>query len=294
MKKIYLVIFVMSTILLPVYAQDDLMKQLESTTPPAKEPVLATFKSTKIINVQTNETNKKRNLDFRVTHLFGNIGEESGGGVHNLYGLDQSQDIRIAFHYGITDKLMVGLSRAKRDENFEGEVKYRLLEQTTDDKSPLAITLFGQSSLTGRENIAGLYDKFEHRMNHCAQIIFARKFSSRFSFQIVPSIVHRNIVNVEDENDLYSIGGGFRYKFTKSASVIADYFYTLNRPEAIKDNYYDPLGIGFEIETGGHVFTIMFTNASGILENDYIPNTVDSWSDGGFKFAFNISRTFKL
>jgi hypothetical protein len=275
-------------------AQDDLLKQLETQTPSAKEPVIATFKSTKIINVQTNETNKKRNLDFRVSHLFGNVSKESGGGSHNLYGLDQSNDIRIAFTYGITDRLMIGVSRCKRDENFDGDLKFRLLEQTTDNKSPLAITLFGQSTLSGKENIGGLYDKFEHRINHCAQIIFARKFSSNFSFEIVPSYVHRNIVSIGDENDLYSIGGGFRYKFTKSASVIADYFYTLNRPELTADDHYDPLGIGFEIETGGHVFTIMFTNASGILENDYIPNTVDSWSKGGFKFAFNISRTFKL
>jgi hypothetical protein len=292
MKRILPAVFLF--ISLSVFAQDDLMKELEGQTTPSDEPVMATFKSTKIINIQTNETNKKRNLDFRVAHLFGNVGEESGGGIHNLYGLDQSNDIRIAFHYGITDKLMVGVSRAKRNENFEGEIKYRLLEQTENGKVPLAITLFGQSTLSGRENIGGLYDKFDHRINYCTQMIIARKFSSKFSLQIVPSYVHRNIVNIDDENDLYSIGGGFRYKFTKSASVIADYFYTLNRPEYFDDYNYDPLGIGFEIETGGHVFTIMFTNASGILEADYIPNTVDSWSDGGFKFAFNISRTFKL
>jgi hypothetical protein len=293
MNKILLAISLLISFV--AQAQDDIMKQLEEQSKPTeKQPVIGTFKSTKIINVQTNETNKKRNLDFRVSHLFGNVGEESGGGVHNLYGLDQSADIRIAFHYGITDKLMVGLSRAKREENFEGEIKYRVVEQTEDGKMPLAITVFGQSTLSGRENVAGLYDKFEHRMNHCAQLIIARRFSSKFSVEIVPGIVHRNIVNFNDENDLYSIGGGFRYKFTKSASVIADYVYMLNRPEEIADNYYDPLGIGFEIETGGHVFTIMFTNASGILESDYIPNTVDSWGDGGFKFAFNISRVFKL
>src|SRR6267154_6132981 len=110
-----------------LFAQDDLMKQLESQSTTSHEPVIATFKSTKIINVQTNETNKKRNLDFRVTHLFGNMGSESGGGVHDLYGLDQSNDIRIAFHYGISDKLMAGVSRAKRDENLEGELKYKLI-----------------------------------------------------------------------------------------------------------------------------------------------------------------------
>ena len=293
MKKRYLLFF-LASIGLNAAAQNDLMKQLEAQNKPAHEPVIATFKSTKIINVQTTETNKKRNLDFRVTHLFGNIGSESGGGPHDLYGLDQSNDIRIAFHYGITDKLMAGVSRAKRDENLEAELKYRLLEQTEDDKVPLAITLFGQSTYTTKANVEGLYDKSVHRFNHCAQMIIARKFSAKFSFELVPSIVHRNIVSLDDENDLYSLGGGFRYKFTKSAAIIADYMYTLNRPDFSKNDHYDPLGVGVEIETGGHVFTIMFTNASGILEDDYISNTVDSWSKGGFKFAFNISRTFKL
>jgi hypothetical protein len=130
-------------------------------------------------------------------------------------------------------------------------------------------------------------------MNYCGQVIIARKFSPRFSFEVIPSIVHRNIVNAGDKNDLYSIGGGLRYKFTKSASVITDYFYTPARPEVYPE-HFNPVGVGLEIETGGHVFTLMFTNASGILESDYIPNTVDSWNKGGFKFAFNISRTFKL
>ena len=294
MKQLYLVIFLMTSFVMTSFAQDDMMKQLEEQTKAKKEPVIATFKSTKIINIQTNETNKKRNLDFRVSHLFGNVGKESGGGPHDLYGLDNSNDIRIAFTYGITDKLQIGVSRCKRDENFEGDIKYKLLEQTTDNKVPMAITLFGQSTLSAKENTEGLYDEFVHRFTHCAQLIIARKFSPNFSFEIVPSYVHRNIVEEFDENDLYSVGAGFRYKFTKSAAIIADYVYTLNRPEATKDNHYDPLGIGFEIETGGHVFTVMFTNASGILENDYVPNTVDTWSKGGFKFAFNISRIFKL
>jgi hypothetical protein len=294
MKQLYLVIFLLNIFSLTSSAQDDMLKQLEEQSKTAKEPVIATFKSTKVINIQTNETNKKRNLDFRVTHLFGNIGKESGGGPHDLYGLDNSNDIRIALTYGITDKLMVGLSRCKRDENIVGEIKYKLLEQTTDNKMPIAISVYGQSSLSAKANSEGLYDEFVHRFNHCAQLIIARKFSSKFSFEVVPSYVHRNIVEPYDENDLYSVGAGFRYKFTKSAAIIADYFYTMNRPEATKDNHYDPIGVGFEIETGGHVFTIMFTNASGILENDFIPNTVDTWSKGGFKFAFNISRIFKL
>jgi hypothetical protein len=130
-------------------------------------------------------------------------------------------------------------------------------------------------------------------MNYCGQVIIARKFSSRFSAELVPSIVHGNIVEPNADNELFSLGGGARWKFTHSAAIVADYFYNFwNANDKI--NHENPLGVGIEIETGGHVFTVMFTNAIGLLETDFLPNTVDSWSKGGFKFSFNISRIFKL
>ncbi|MBP6334595.1 MAG: hypothetical protein KA444_03910 [Bacteroidia bacterium] len=273
-------------------AQDDLLnKLLEETGPAKREYVLATFKGDKIINIQTNETVKKNNLDVRINHLFGNIGAESGGGFHNLYGFDQSQDIRIAFHYGITDRLMTGVSRSKRNENFEGLVKYKLLQQTTDNGMPISVTVF--SNVTYSAKAAALVEKDIHRFTYNTQAIFTRKFSSKFSLAIIPSYLHRNFVEADDENNTFSIGTGLRLKITQSTSLITDYFHTF-RPTMPGTEYYDPFGIGVEIETGGHVFSLMLTNASGIIENDYLVNTVDSWSKGGMKFCFTISRMFKF
>ncbi len=283
--------FLMTLLCTGVFAQDDLLMQLQKDQSPVPEKVIATFKGNKIINIQTNETVKKKNLDFRVNHLFGNIGKESGGGIHTLYGFDQSNDIRIALQYGVSDKFTVGVSRCKRNENLEGLLKYRVLEQSTDDKIPLAISVFGNTTLTTKSG--ELVDKFEHRLTYCSQVIFARKFSSHFSFEIVPSYLHCNYVLENDKNDLVSLGAGARYKFTRSASIIADYFFTSERKNLFED-HFNPIGFGFEIETGGHVFTVMFTNASGILENDFLANTVDDWMKGGIKFSFIISRMFKF
>ncbi|HNS12814.1 MAG TPA: DUF5777 family beta-barrel protein [Bacteroidia bacterium] len=275
-----------------LFAQEDLLSKLENETMSDKPVyVLASFKGDKIINIQTNETVKKNNLDVRVNHLFGNIGKESGGGFHNLYGFDQSQDIRIAFHYGITDKLMAGLSRSKRNENFEGLLKFKLLQQTTDNKIPLSLTIFGNATYSARSG--SLVDKDIHRLTYNSQVIISRKFSPKFSLVLTPSYLHRNFVEAEDENDIFSIGGGFRIKLTQSTSLIADYFHSF-RPKISGTEYFAPLGIGIEIETGGHVFSIMFTNASGILENDYLVNTVDDWAKGGIKFSFIVSRMFKF
>jgi hypothetical protein len=272
-------------------AQDDLLKELLTESSPAKVRVIATFKGNKIINIETNETVRKKNLDIRISHLFGNIGTESGGGIHNFYGLDQSADIRIGFHYGISDRLMVGVSHIKRNENFEALAKFRVFEQTTDNAVPLGMTLFGNTTYSIR--YFDLFDKDIYRLTYCAQAIFTRKFSTKFSMAITPVFIHRNFVTADDENNTFSLSAGFRYKFTRSASVIADYSHTFGR-ENVLIRYYNVAGLGVEIETGGHVFSIMFTNAAGVIENDYLVNTQDNWSDGGIKFSFNISRMFRF
>lgn len=287
-----------------IFAQEDLLKLAEEEQNTSNEKITATFKSTKIINAHTIETLKARNLDFRIGHRFGNIGSASGGGVHSFYGLDNASDIRIALEYGITNNLMIGISRNKRFENVEGLIKYKLLQQTTNNKVPLSIALFANTAITPREDVDDAWTKTAHRMSYTFQAILARKFSSAFSLAILPTLVHRNYVKVFvnpsngsiDENDLYSLGVGGRLKITKRTAIIADYFYTFSeyRKDNTSTSYYNPLGVGVEIETGGHVFSIMFTNASGIIENDYIPNTTDTWTEGGYKFSFNISRVFKI
>ena len=270
-------------------AQDDMMAMLRQQSDSSAETVIATFKSPKLINLQSPETVKKRNLEFRITHLFGNIGLQSGGGVHTLYGFDQSNDIRIGFTYGLTDRLNIGISRFKRFENLMGEIKFRALEQTSDGSMPFSLTLWTNGAYSPR--IYSEFTKSVYRLTYATQAILARKLSSSLSLELVPSWVHQNLVDPIYENDLYSLGAGGRVKFTRSASIVVDYMYTFNRPET-DTIHFDPLGVGLEIETGGHVFTIMLTNASGILENDYVPHTVDSWEKGGMKFSFHITRMF--
>lgn len=289
---------------IPSYAQNDDWKKVldESASSEKGEPVLATFKTTRIINAQTIETVKARTLDFRVSHRFGAIGSNSGGDAHNLYGFDVSSDIRLAFEYGITDRLTVGFGRSKRMENLQGLIKYRLLQQTTDNKIPFAVTLYSDAAFSPEKDVDSNYVKWQHRLNYTTQLLIARKFSSGISFQLMPTWVHRNYVTYfDDENDLFSLGVGGRIKISKRSAIIFDYFHTFSKFRQnsgdyfyVANKYYPPLGLGWEIETGGHVFSIMFTNSAGIIESDFISNTTDSWLDGGFRFSFNISRNFGL
>jgi hypothetical protein len=274
-------------------AQEDLLTQLEREAPKSDRVVFASFKTTRIVNGHSIETVGKNSLDFRITHHFGDVSGQ-GGGVHTLFGFDQASDIRLAFEYGITDRLTAGIGRSKIGEMVDGYLKYRLISQTTDNKIPVSVTLFTNAAITAQKQIAEEYEVFAHRLSYTYQALIARKFSSKFSFQLAPTFIHRNyIFNPSDENDLFSIGVGGRIRLTKSFALLADYFYTFSVfRKNNNQTYFLPLGLGVEIETGGHVFHIFFTNNAAILENSFIANTTSSWTKGEFKFGFNISRTF--
>ncbi|MBN8701715.1 MAG: hypothetical protein J0M08_01495 [Bacteroidetes bacterium] len=295
-----------------VFCQEDLLSLVE---PDAKsealnEKVSATFKTTKIINAQTTESVKKNTLDFRITHRFGNMGEKSNGGVHTLWGLDNSNDIRFSFDYGITDKLAVGIARSKMNELIDGSIKFRFLEQKKK-KMPISAALFlmaGYNPQRSTDFYAGtvgvIENKAIHRISYTSQLIIASKLSDRISIEILPTYVHRNFVKryinpdngKEDENGILSVGFGGRIKITKRFCLLADYFYVVSdyRTKNPTTPFYNPLAVGFEVETGGHVFHVDFTNATGIVENNFIPFTNDTWTKGGYKLGFNISRVFNF
>jgi len=264
--------------------EDDLFAMLEDDEEQVSEPVFATFKTTRLINTYTNETLGKGDLDFRIDHRFGNMSD----GYEVLYGFDDIADMRLAFEYGISENLMIGLGRSKGGF-MDGFIKYKTLEQTTDNKMPVGLTLFAN---TGIEINDGEYDEFAHRVNYAYQAIIARK-QGDFSFVLSPTLVHQNIADSTDQNDLFALGVGVRYAFTKSSSVIIDYFHNFDNLRQIGNgNFFPPIGIGYEVETGGHVFQIMLTNATYITPNRFVTSTIDNPMDGDIKFAFNISRVF--
>lgn len=260
--------------------------------------IQATFKSPRLVLLQTNETQKAKNLAFWVGHRFGDIGGEFGGS-HTLFGLDVATDLYLGFDYGITDALTVGIGRSKFNESYSGLVKYRLLWQD-EEGMPVSVTLFGQSSWITREPFSNNeFDKESDRISHFLQVIMARKFSPGISLMIAPGYLFRpeaQIQDFEDSENLFALGFGARFKVFKRISIIADYTIVngLSRPDDLQTDYYNPFGVGVEIETGGHVFALNFQNSQAIIANNFIANTTKSWSDGGVRFGFMISRNFNL
>lgn len=294
MSKIYLLLIVFSLSYYPGTAQnlDSLMRDISAEQD--TDIVTTSFKSSRLILSQTTTMVKKHDLDFKVIHRFGDVGGTDGGSK-TLYGFDNSSDIYIGFEYGISDRFNISFGRSKFEQLLDLQLKYALLQQKNQGGSPLSLSALIKTGFTPYKVNTNVFDDYGNRFSHFVQAIISRKFSPNLSLQVSPGFLFRNLVLASgDERTLFSTGIAGRYKFTKRFGIVADY-YLINsdyRKDNPNVNFYDPLGLGIEIETGGHVFTMNFANAKAIAENNFLPNTTSSWSKGQYRFGFTISRMF--
>ncbi|MBD0403465.1 DUF5777 family beta-barrel protein [Flammeovirga sp. EKP202] len=268
------------------FAQDDLLDVLEQETEDEPAFVYATFKGSRLINGHTIETRGTNELEFLISHRFGPV---SGGG-YELFGLDQA-NIRLGLSYGINDRLTVGLGRSSFEKTYDGYLKYRLLRQSSSGKNtPLSITLFGSATyITLRDQI---YETASNRMTYTTQALIARKFSPAFSLQLMPTYIHFNLTTTTQlDQDLFALGIGGRLKLTRRVSINAEYYPRLNATSTL---YYDAFAVGFDIETGGHVFQFHLTNSRPMIEKGFIAETTEDFFAGDMRLGFNISRSFNL
>lgn len=267
------------------------------------QQVWQTFKDTRVINSHSVETLQKGKLDFRVTHRFGDLAGD-GGGWPTFYGLENAADVLTGLEYGLTNNLMVGLSRTKGAgslrQNINSFLKFRVLREERNGNSPFSMSFVGTNSISTMpksENPGALnfFEKSLHRFTYNLQVILAKKISNRISVQGTAAWTYRNIVPATDQNDLVSLGIAGKFQVSKVFALIVDGVFPLSGSRRPEFDFYPPLGIGFEWETGGgHVFQLNVTNARGIVETDFIPYTKTNWSDGEFRLGFTISRLFTI
>lgn len=274
----------------PVMSQD-LDALLEKEAKPEITFATATFKSTRVINGHSVERMKKNQLEFRVSHRFG----EFNMGGYNLYGLDYGT-IHLALEYGLTDWLEIGIGRSTYEKTIDGFAKASILRQSSGSKNmPIHLSVLTSTEYISSDANPLMTNTFS-RMSYIQQILIARKFNESFSFQLTPTLVHRNLVPSElDKNDLFALGAGGRYKLTKRMSLNVEYYYVYRQNAgSLPVKFYNPLAIGIDIETGGHVFQIMVSNSQSMREGGFIGKTTGSWGDGGIHLGFNISRVFSF
>jgi len=270
-----------------------------------------TFNGTRILNGHSTETLKARILQFRIEHRFGDLAGANGG-ISNFFGFDDAADIRFAFEYGITDKLMVGLGRNKGTGApysglLDGFVKYRFLVQNKEKGIPFNLAVMGASTLCygkaiNDPTLVQSYPEFAHRMAYTTQIIMTRKFGERVSVGLMPTYVHRNLVDIDDVNGLFALGVALSFKISKEIGLIAEYYPTFHNSD-VRSDFSQSLAGGIEWTTNGHNFKVVLSNSRGFTESQFIPYTYSKWIDkdangknvvGQFRLGFSISRNFKL
>ena len=263
---------------------------LDQETPNITTDVSGIFKGTRIMNGHSVETRKEGTLEFLISHRFGRI----NSGFDNLFGLDNS-NIRFGFEYGVNDDFTIAIGRSSFEKTFDGYVKYRLLKQKTGEKTfPISLTFFGSAT----EKTIKDYDpddkpSFTNRLAYTSQVLIARKFSPKFSLQLSPTYIHFNTVpTTEDPNDILALGFGTRVKITNRISINAEYYYNFTPFKSIDTQ--NSLALGIDIETGGHVFQLIFTNSRSMIEKGFIAETTGEFFKGDIHFGFNISRAFQV
>lgn len=281
---------------LHVQGQDNLMDSLPEDSTAGDVPVIATFKSTRNISFHTVEVLGERTLDFRISHRFG----EFSTGSYNAYGIDGPANIRLGLEYSYCGRLMFGFGRSSYEKLLDGFVKFRLLRQTEDNGLPVSVTLVSSMFYTMQKDpnksSTGIdkYGNKSSRISYVHQVIVGRKFTSALSLQLAPVFVHYNQVDdFTDKNDMLLVAAAGRIKVSNRIAITAEYAYNILEYSKRK-TYYNPLGVGIDIETGGHVFQVHVTNAFGIADNQFFPYTNTSWKDNGIRLGFNVSRVFTL
>lgn len=284
----------------PLLAQDDDGQDLLSLLgdEPRTDLARASFKTTRVVNGHSIENTAPGVLDVRISHRFAPVRR----GLYDLFGLDGAA-IRIGLDYGITDRLMVGIGRSSREKLYDGFLKYRLLWQSSGERNmPVSVSYFTDIEVKTIEfEDPSRPNLFTSRLYFTHQLLIARKFNERLTLQVAPTLVHLNLVpSKADRNDVFSVGFAGRIKLSRRVTLNAEYYYIpggqMSRPFA------QPLAIGFDIETGGHVFQLHFTNAADMAYKGLITQTDEKWLDksddgdlvSGIRFGFNLSRVFTI
>ena len=301
-----------------VKAQDDTSFSLfDEPSAPVAEKVQYAFKTTKVVNLQSLELIDPGVFDFKMSHRFGamNGGAAAFNGEDavNAFGFDVAT-IRFGGEYGVNENLMVGLGRynVKSEKGVDAYVKYRLMHQTSDNKKPLSILLLGAVDYKNTQydrTIMGIAGPVtitwgipgKQRLSYVGQVIVGKKVNDDFSWILSPTVVvsgmsdrydagSESFVSSGTAKTQFALGMGFRNKLSSRTSLNMEYIPILNG----NGDFYNSFSVGFDVETGGHVFQFDFTNSVGMNESMFITRNTDRWGAAGVRLGFNLHRVFTV
>ena len=291
-KRKLVVIFLLLVAGTGAHAQDSsLLNMLNDSMAahPKKTYIAGTFKGEYIVNMQTIESPANGNLNFIIQHRFGTL----NSGSYNFFGLDNAT-LRLGFDYGITDDLDVGVGRSSYLKTFDGYLKYKLLKQTEGGQMPVSVSILGTVTDFTQDITDEAFLNTKYRTAYSGELLIARKICSSLSLEVTPTYLHYNFVPTpQDKSNIFALGLGGRMKFTKRMSIDAEYD-IVPTGQAVSYSVHNSFSLGWDIETGGHVFQLVFTNSQSMLPTQYLTQTTGTWCKGDIYFGFNLSRNFNL
>jgi hypothetical protein len=312
MKKILSLVLMGLVLFMNAMAQDSLQVTTEQETAPVAKKAKftkATFKSTSIINMQSVEIVSKGTMQFMISHHFGYIWNKDLGrprlfnkNLGQLFGFNSGiAHTYLSLDYSPLTWANAGVA-ATGSSKFEGWLKFKLLKQQTGKRNiPVTIDLFTLASVDASPKTEG--ELTWNRFNYMYQLLIARKFSDKFSLQLMPTLIHFNIVpyGINNSNNVFSMGMGGKYKLTKNKNITFEYARQFNMYENLMDkngNVYqyvpDLLSLGFEFDTGGHLFQLYAGSTISSSNIDQLARNTSKIGDGKFALGFRINRGFNL
>jgi hypothetical protein len=283
MKQKLTTLFLLFSIML--YSQEDLLSEIDTDI---DTPVYASavFKGLKVINFESTKLVAKGGFNFIVSHRFGTV----KNGFENLFGLDEAVT-HLNFVYGISDHFNVSASRSSNQKIYELATKFRLARQQ-EGKLPFTLAVYTSvlaNTALDTDNLPKL--RFEHRLSYVGQLIISRKLTKELSLLVSPTFFHDNyVLDDSQENSQYAVVFGGRYKLGARWSINMEYGLHLNRSST--SLYNNPFSIGVDLETGGHVFQLHFTNSQSMNTNGVFGTSTGDWAEGDVYFGFNLARSF--
>jgi hypothetical protein len=269
------------------------------------EPVWITFFDSRLVNLESVETTPGRRLDFRIAHRFGDAGGVAGT-AHNFWGLDQGENIRLALAYGVTDDVAAGIGRSRGaatqspvHELYDGFLKTRILRQTTEEKVPISVSVYGSVMVSSQKSSAdplspAAFPRFDDRLSYALQPIAARKFTDRISLEVLPTYVRRNAPGFDNRQNFYGFGLGLQWRLTERMVFLLECYQPLENDRR-EISWSNPLAGALQIPIGGHIFDITLSNTATLEPAEYVPYIAKSaWDQGQFRLGFNIARLFEL
>jgi hypothetical protein len=266
---------------------------------------VTTFESNFLVDDQTTVVFDKKSLGFAIQHKFATMDD----GISNLWGMyGAATNIRLALDYVPMKNLQIGAGISKTHMITDVSAKYSILRQTSDNKVPVSLAVYGVVGMDGRGasnfETGKVVDtkgetmpvsiEFTDKISYFSQVLVSRKFTEWLSIQGGASYTHYNMVAWDQNHDLFGVHALGRIKISPQSSLTFNY----NQPlkiESISEqsempDYTPTIAVGWQISTFTHAFQIYVSNAPSMLPMENMMFNRAKFNKDGIAIGFTITR----